>query len=302
MPTRLPHLASRLFNTPLALAPGKLEVIMRALHGRFGVCGMEFPGSSREPLAFGGDASIFMLDDDGSDGDGPATPYDLLGNPKRKRVARIEVSGSLVHKNNYLRPYSGMTGYDSVRTCLTLAGRDNKAGAIMLDIDSPGGEVSGCFDLADAIHAMRGDKPIWAICSETAFSAAYALASACDRVIIPRTGAVGSVGVICAVIDLSRALDAAGVTVHLLTYGDRKADGNESTPLSEPARIRFQADVDAMGSLFCETVGRNRKMKSSKVKATQAGTFMGQAGVDIGFADAVMSPDAATAELLDLIR
>ena len=58
----------------------------------------------------------------------------------------------------------------------------------MLDIDSPGGEVSGCFDLVDTIAAARGQKPIWSIVDDCACSAAYAIASAADRIILPRDG------------------------------------------------------------------------------------------------------------------
>ncbi|TOL42864.1 serine peptidase, partial [Vibrio parahaemolyticus] len=67
---------------------------------------------------------------------------------------------------------------------------------ICLDIDSPGGEVAGCFDLVDLIYELRGKKPIYAILSENAYSAAYAIASAADKIYVPRTGGVGSVGVI----------------------------------------------------------------------------------------------------------
>jgi ClpP class serine protease len=75
----------------------------------------------------------------------------------------------------------------------------------------PGGEVSGCFDLVDAIYAIRGKKPIWGILNEYAYSAGYAIASACDYVTVPRTGGVGSIGVITMHVDMSKAIDSAGL-------------------------------------------------------------------------------------------
>lgn len=213
-------------------------------------------------------------------------------------VAIIPVTGTLVQKLGTLRPYSGMTGYDGIRANLSMALGDDSVRAIVLDIDSPGGEVSGCFDLADSIYRSRGDKPIWSILTESAYSAAYAIASATDRIIVPRTGGTGSVGVIAAHVDFSKALDASGIAITLIIYGARKADGSEYKPLSDAALERFQADVDAMGDLFVETVARNRNLSPAKVRSTQAATYLGAAGVEIGFADAVMSPDEAFHSLL----
>ena len=85
---------------------------------------------------------------------------------------------------------------------------------IALEIDSFGGEVAGVFDLADAIRAARASKPVWALVAEHAFSAGYALASQADRIILPRTGAVGSIGVVVMHADLSGQLSDATVTVH----------------------------------------------------------------------------------------
>ncbi len=280
---RFPFLAQRLFNVPLAITPQKAELITAALAERLGVT--TFVRANGKAMA---------LDDDYDAG--PAVrrkPYDTVAG-----VALIPVQGTLVNRLGTLRPYSGMTGYDGIRSNLMAALADKDVRAIMLDVDSPGGEVSGCFDLADTIYTARGIKPIWAILNDAAYSAAYALASACDRVTVPRTGGTGSVGVICMHVDMSKALERAGIAVTLIQYGARKADGHETQPLSDQALTRFQADVDRMGDLFVETVARNRAMAVAKVKATEATTFLGASGVSVGFADAVMAPDAAFRRLL----
>lgn len=279
----LPHIAQRLFNTPLAITPGKIELVMCALADHFGLAKL-----------FRTDGSVVLLGDSYSRGE-PAREreYEVVAG-----VAIIPITGTLVNKLGSLHPYSGMTGYDGIRALLSMALADPDVRAIVLDIESNGGEVSGCFDLVDAIYAARGDKPIWAILSEQAYSAAYAVASACDRIVVPRTGGTGSVGVILALVDFSRAMDKAGIAVELIIYGDRKADGNEFQALSKEARARFQADVDTMGDLFVETVARNRKLSTAAVRKTQATTFLGAAGVEVGFADAVMAPEEAFRSLL----
>jgi signal peptide peptidase SppA len=286
-----PHLATRLFNVPIAILPQKAEIVMAALADRFGIAQLFRDDGSALALADGG-AQAFL--EAGDDGPAEYKPYTV-----EEGVARIPVEGTLVHKLGSLHPYSGMTGYDGIRALMTLALEDADVRAIMLDIDSPGGEVSGCFDLVDAIYGARGRKPIWSILTESAYSAGYAIASAADRVIVPRTGGTGSVGVICMHVDMSQALSKAGIDVTLIHYGARKADGNEFNPLSKDALSRFQKDVDAMGEIFVKTVARNRDLKTAEVRDTEAGTFLGAAGVDIGFADDVMSPDEAFLSLLD---
>lgn len=283
----LPHLAQRLFNVPLAITPGKLEIVVAAMADRLGITQL-----------FRQDGSVFAFDGDWKD-DVDArkardTGYDVVAG-----VAVIPVTGTLVAKLGSMRPYSGMTGYDGIRAVYSTALADPAVRGIVFDLDSPGGEVAGCFDLTDTIFRARGTKPQWAILSECAYSACFSLASACDRIVVPRTGGTGSVGVISACIDMSAAMKQAGIKVELITFGARKADGNQFGPLSADARARFQADVDMMGNLFVDTVARNRKLNRSKVLETEASTFLGAAGVEVGFADAVMAPDEAFRELCE---
>jgi len=281
MTPRFPHLAQRLFNVPLAILPGKAEVVMAALADRFGIAHLFRAGGERVALdAY--DAGEPHID----------RAYEVLGG-----IAIVPVQGTLVHRLGSLRPYSGMTGYDGIRAVFLQALHDPEVQAIVLDIDSPGGEVSGCFDLVDTIHAMRGVKPIHAVLNEAAYSAAYAIASAADRIAVPRTGGAGSIGAICLHVDFSKALSGAGVAVTLIRDGERKAEGNEYEPLSDAARAQIQADISAVTTLFIDTVARNRGVPPARLRALQGATLQGGQAVDAGLADAVAAPDAAFAEL-----
>lgn len=289
----LPRLATRMFNTPVAIHPRKAEIVVAALADRLGISSMvRLDGPALVPMAMEDDEYGFA-----EPGRTPRAGYDNVGG-----VAIVEVQGTLVQKLGSLRPYSGMTGYDGIRQNLLMALDDPDVAAIALDVDSPGGEVAGCFDLVDMIHGARGTKPIWSILNESAYSAAYAIASAADRIIVPRTGGVGSIGVICAHVDLSEALTKAGMKVTFITYGDYKADGHSEIPLAPDALARFQADINTMGELFVETVARNRNIAAATVRDTQAATFMGDKGVALGLADEVAAPDAAFRALIKSIR
>jgi ClpP class serine protease len=287
---RLPFLSQRLFNTPLAVHPGKLEVVIGALAERLGVASMT--RLNGETIAL---APMAYHDEDEFSRAGRVAD---MGYDNVAGVAVIPVCGTLVQKLESIRPYSGMQGYDTIRSAFLCALEDPDVQAVVMDIDSGGGECAGLFDLADEIYAARGAKPVWAILSESAYSAAYALASACDVITVPRTGGTGSIGVVACHVDLSKALTSAGLAVTFIQYGARKTDFASEKPLSDAALALFQADVDELGELFVKTVARNRGLSADAVRSTQAATFQGSAGVSLGLADAVMSPDAAFRELI----
>lgn len=276
----LPHLAQKLFNTPLAIHPQKAEVIVSSLTERLGITQIR---------------STMMEDDDEyfSSKARKDSGYDVL-----EGIAIIPVYGTLVQKLGTLRPYSGMTGYDGIRRVFLTAVNDPEVKGICLDIDSPGGEVAGCFDLVDLIYTERGKKPIHAILSENAFSAAYAIASAADKIFVPRTGGVGSVGVIVIHCDWSQRIKDDGLKVSIITYGNRKAESNPYVALSDEAKAAIQHDVDEMGRLFVSTVSRNRGLSETVIRNTQAACYLAAEGVQMGLADVVASPDVAFQELM----
>jgi signal peptide peptidase SppA len=211
-------------------------------------------------------------------------------------VAVVPVFGILTHGQAW--GWSDETSYDSIRRGMAHAVQNSDVRAIALHINSPGGDCAGCFDLADAIYAMRGAKPIWAILDENACSAAYAVASAADMVTVPRTGLIGSIGIIVLHTDFSGMLDQAGVKITTITFGAQKADGLPTAPLSPGARKRVQAQIDALGEMFVAQVARNRGMSRVRVRDTEAAVFLGADGVRAGLADEVLSPDEAFLALL----
>lgn len=272
---RFEFLAQRLFNTPLIIHPSKAEIVIAALSERLGIIRIENPSASLSNESF-------------SSGQNPRLGYDIV-----EGVAIIPVQGTLVQKLGTLRPYSGMTGYDGIRMNFLSAITNPDVKAIMLDINSPGGEVSGCFDLVDTIYQCRGEKPIWAVLDESAYSAAYAIASAADKITVPRTGGTGSIGVIWIHMDMSKAVKDNGLNVTIVRHGERKAETNPYEPLTETSLKASQQDIDEVGLLFADTVARNRGISSDSVLALQAATFQGQLGIAKGLADSIMAPDAA---------
>ncbi|HEX7853866.1 MAG TPA: S49 family peptidase [Sphingobium sp.] len=284
------QLATELFNAPLALLPTAVPLALQLLE------------LSARVTADGGAASDIGAGEEWGTPRGrrtePDCPYDIIAG-----VAVIPVRGILIQRLGWLWGYSdyyGVSGYDRIRFQLLHALSNPDVEAIIFDVNSPGGQVAACFDLVDTIYNARGIKPIAAILGEDAYSAAFAIASAVDpgRLWVPRTGGTGSVGVIYAHLSIADWLAKTGITPTLITKGAFKGETSEMLKLSEGAMARLQADVDDVGQLFIDTVARNRAMSVTRVADTQAGTFQGAKGVDIGFADAVAAPDDAFRGLL----
>ena len=172
----------------------------------------------------------------------------------------------------------------------------------MLDIDSPGGEAGGAFDLADQIVAARQVKPIWAVANDDAFSAAYAIASAAARVYVTRTGGVGSVGVIALHVDQSQRDAMNGLRYTAVYAGDRKNDMSPHAPLSTDAAQALQAEVDRLYGLFVSTVAANRNLSVQDVQDTEAGLYFAQDAIDVGLADVVGTLDDALIALSEELQ
>ena len=274
---KLFKLATRIFNRPLMIAPDKLDVILGVVGSRMGI-------------------DVSTLE-----------PFDLPELPSENRepgpipsgsIAVIPVHGTLVHRTTGLDAMSGLTSYESIRRDFREAAQDDSIDAILFDIDSPGGEVAGVFDLVDEIYASREIKPIYAFVNESALSAGYAIASAAEKVFLPRTGAAGSIGVIAVHTDWSKFEENMGVKYTAIYAGKHKNDFTPHEPLSDEAHKIAQEGVDSVYELFVNTAARNRSMKASDVQGTEARVYEGHEAVKTGLADAVMSWDEAVNALL----
>ncbi|MBS1067260.1 S49 family peptidase [Gluconobacter cerinus] len=210
-------------------------------------------------------------------------------------IAIIGIAGVLLSGTGSYYPY--VTCYGDIRKSFDEALADDTAQAIVLVINSPGGMVSDLFDLADHIYTSRSAKPIVAILADEAYSAAYALASAAQTITVPRTGGTGSIGVIMMHTDVSKALSDVGIAVTVFRYGEHKAELNSVEPLTEGARLRTQVTIDRLGEMFVELVARNRGLSPESIREMKAETFLGEDGVKLGLADAVLSQDEALEDL-----
>jgi signal peptide peptidase SppA len=209
-------------------------------------------------------------------------------------VLQIPVKGVLLHDFPY-QFFNYATGYPYIWQAFKRGMADDDVLGIALICDSPGGEVAGNFDLVDKMFAFRGEKPVQAFAAESAYSAAYSIASVADKITVSRTGGVGSIGVITMHVDLSGAYDQAGIKITYITFGAHKADGNATEPLPKDVKDRIQARIDELGEIFVSTVARNRGMDAKAIRDTEALCFTATQAVSNGLADEIGSLDDAVA-------
>lgn len=181
------------------------------------------------------------------------------------------------------------TGYKYIEMAIKRGLMDLGVSAIALVIDSPGGEVTECFELVDKIYEWRPFKPIRAFSANHAYSAAFAIFSAAEFGVVTRSGGTGSVGVVTAHVEWSEYMSKMGIKVTYVFAGKHKVDGNPYESLSPEAKKRIQARIDKIYGVFVSTVARNRGMEEDEVRATEALTYDAEESITVRFADRIGS-------------
>ena len=265
--------ASRLTGRPWAIAPVRLEALL----------------SGVATLTAGGDLPPWLQE--------MSRRQDYTAT--ESGIAVVPIVGPLVARGDWMTTLFGATEYGAIADALAAAADDPAVRGILLEVDSPGGEVGGLFDLVETIGSIKGQssKLLWAVASEAALSAAYAIASVADRLYLTRTGEVGSVGVVAVHLDESGADAMAGLKWTLIHAGARKTDGNPHEPLSPRATADIQADVDTLYTELVALVAGNRGLGADAVRATEAAIYRGEKAVKAGLADRVGTVPQAIADL-----
>lgn len=212
----------------------------------------------------------------------------------RDGVAVIPVTGPIMRYANLFTRISGATSTQELATDLQAALGSPQVRAIVLNVDSPGGEASGINELADMIHAARGKKSIKAYVGGTGASAAYWIASAADEVIVDDTALVGSIGV---VVEVAVRKDEAGGKRYTITSSN--APNKRPDIETEEGRAEIAKSIDALADVFVAKVARNLDVEASAVPAMgdHGGLRVGAAAVEAGLAHRLGSLEALITEL-----
>jgi|YNPMSStandDraft_1061717.scaffolds.fasta_scaffold15352_2 signal peptide peptidase SppA len=230
---------------------------------------------------------------------GARKPY-----PVQEGVAVIDIAGVLANEPSLFDAILfGATAYGEILDEVEQAIADPEVRAVLLRVNSPGGDSENAFETAAALTALARQKPIWAVADNSMFSAAYLLATAAERIYVPEfTGGVGSIGIYAEHLDWSEYNRKLGVKVTYIAEGEGKTDGNPNEPLSEAARAALEAEVRRLYGLFVEAVARRRGLSEQAIRDMGAALKYGPEAVAAGLADRTGTFRTALADLAAFVK
>lgn len=241
----------------------------------------ELEANARESLEI-----AYGYDDD--DVEQPSKPFVY-----RDGIAVIPVHGTLINRFN--GSWGFVTGYNYIRRQMNLAAYDDDVEVIVLDIDSPGGEAAGNFELCREIMELRSDKPILGVVDSRCMSGGYSIGASCTQLHAIPSAAVGSIGAYRMHMDVSKMMENDGVKVTFAKAGEHKTDGNPFEPLPESVLKEWEEGARRTWDDFISVVAEGRKLSPEEVRSTQARVFRADEALALGLIDAVKTPTEAVA-------
>jgi signal peptide peptidase SppA len=268
-------------STPWAIHEDKMATLLDVL--AFRAAGREF--TAEEIRARIGD-------------DQPATPTAT----QRGAVAVIPLRGVVAHRMSDMQESSGGMSAERFTRMVKAATADPNIGSIVIDVDSPGGTITGLVEAADAVFEARDTKRVVAVANGMMASAAYWIASQASEIVaIPGIfdRFIGSIGVFTVYQNLQKALEQEGIEIEIFRAGENKAEGNPFEPLSDEARARMKASVDAAKAQFVKTVARGRGITPGQVVERYGDglAFGGKEALAAGLIDRIASFEETVGKL-----
>ena len=284
------HIQQRCFNKPLLLEPNKARVIAGFLESRLNI-------GSGDMLPT---VNVQSEEYEANPGGGMTFEERPVISGRIEDVVVVPIIGTLVNRSGNMDAMSGITSHRSIRNEIVAAANDRTVKAIILDIDSGGGEVEGNFDLGRLIRQVNDEiKPVVAIANGDAYSGAFSLGVSAGQFFMTETGGVGSVGVIIQHVDFSEANEAMGIKVTNIKFGEDKDMFSSDSPLSAEAKAVLQKEVNRTGELFVNHVADMRGISKESVINTEAGLIFGQEAVNINFVDGITSFDDLLEDMIN---
>lgn len=215
------------------------------------------------------------------------------------RIGVLPVYGTISQRAGLLSMASGGTSVEEMTQAFRAFITDPDIDAVVMDVDSPGGSVSGLTEFASEIYRARKVKPVIAVANSMMASGAYWLGSAATEIVASPSSKLGSIGVIAAHENQRDAMAKLGVEVSLVSAGKYKAENNPFEPLSEEGRAEIQKRVDESYAMFTRDIAKGRGVSVQTVRdGFGEGRVVGaREAVALGMADRVATIDDVFAGL-----
>ena len=215
-------------------------------------------------------------------------------------IAVIPVYGYISHRASIYSALGLETSSETLGQWIDAVMQNPSVGAVVFDVNSPGGSAVGLTSVSDKIFSYRGTKPMVAVSNGIMASAAYFIGSSADEIVADPDSLTGSVGTIMVHTDYSKYLEEMGVDITIIKAGKYKAEGNPYEPLGDEAKASLQETVDSYYDSFVSAVARNRGVTASKVKSDfgQGRVFRASKAKEVGMIDRVGTLESVMQDMM----
>ena len=199
----------------------------------------------------------------------------LSGYVAGPHVARLAIHGLIIDDRERI-------------AALRRLAEDNRARALIIRLDSPGGTTQGAEELYLALREVAERKPVVAVIGALGASAAYLAALAADHIVARTTSLTGSIGVLVETAEFSGLLDSLGITTDTVKSGALKSEPSPLRPMSEEGRAALAAVVEDSYQWFVALVAERRHLDRADALALADGRiFTGRQALAAGLLDAL---------------
>jgi len=206
-------------------------------------------------------------------------------------VAEVAVEGPITRDGGGMFPTQpGTTPADAIVEQLERADADGNADALVVRLNTPGGEVVPSEDIRNAVEGFDG--PTVAYATDVCASGGYWIASGCDRIVSREGSIVGSIGVVGSRTNAAGLMEKLGLSYEQFTAGEYKDAGVPFREMEEDEREYLQGLVDGYYDEFVDRVTEGRDLDEEAVRDTEARVYLGEDAMDVGLVDEIGTRDA----------
>ena len=224
-----------------------------------------------------------------------------FGDAEEYNVAKVSVSGPIARDTGRPSPLSGpgKATADDIVEQIEAADEDENVEALVVELNTPGGEVLPSDDIRRAAAAFDG--PTVAYATDLCASGGYWIASGCDELWARDASLVGSIGVVGSRPNAAGLADKLGISYEQFTAGEFKDAGVPLREIEDDEREYLQGIIDGYYEQFVETVSEGRDMDPDAVRETEARVYLGSDAAELGLVDELGTEDDVEVRIEELI-
>lgn len=209
------------------------------------------------------------------------------------KIAVIPLTGVITGTSGPLT-YGGVITAELVREQLRRAEEDASVKAIILRIDSPGGEVAPCQEILEEIEQFKQSRPVVVSMGSMAASGGYYISCEADKIVALPGTLTGSIGVIAQIPNLKGLFDKLGIEMQTFTGGEHKDMYAGYRNLTPEEQEIMQNLVDGYYEQFIAVVAESRGMDKEEVRNLATGQlYTGAEAKELGLVDELGGLDKA---------